>query len=250
MKVFSALIGLLMISQAGAQQPIELSLHGKKLPVKSYEINTEYEGKIPFIIFLHGAGERGADNVTQTKVGLPILMKSLHEIGVEHYILWAPQCPTNQRWTDVDWKATQHEMKTNPTWPLEVLMHAVDSLVVNDPRIDPCRIYIFGLSMGGYATWEYCMRRPELFAAAMPVCGGGDVANANRIRSTAIYAYHGTADNVVPCENSKSMVEATKKVNKNVHLVLLEGVGHNAWDQAFADTASLKKMMAVRRKIN
>lgn len=250
MKAFYLLALLLIGVQSHAQRAIELSYHGKKLPAQSYEINTEYEGKIPFILFLHGSGERGSDNLAQTKVGLPVLQKSLHEIGVDHYILWAPQCPKNLRWTDVDWKSTTHQLKAEATWPLEVLMHAVDSMVQNNRAIDPNRVYIFGLSMGGYGTWEYCMRRPDLFAAAMPVCGGGDVANAKRIEHTAIYAYHGTADNVVPCENSKNMVAATKKVNKNVHLVLYEGVGHNAWDQAFADTANLKKMMAVRKKSN
>jgi predicted peptidase len=248
MKTFFTLICLLVAFSSQAQRAIELQFKGRKLPVQSYEIDTEYEGKIPFILFLHGAGERGTDNHAQTKVGLPILMNSLKAAGMNHYILWAPQCPTNQRWTDVDWKSTTHTLKSQPTWPFDVLMHAVDSLVANNPAIDPNRIYIFGLSMGGYGTWEYCIRRPDLFAAAMPVCGGGDVTQAKLIRNTAIYAYHGNADNVVPVSNTIAMVEATKKVNKNVHLVLYDGVGHNAWDQAFADQAAIKKMLAVRKK--
>jgi predicted peptidase len=220
MRAFLLVLCLLILAETQAQQQKFIVSNGKKLPLKEYVVNGDYEARLPFILFLHGAGERGSDNLAQTKVGLPILMQTLKTAGLEHYVLWAPQCPSDQRWTDVDWKAVVHTMKKNPTWPMEVLMQGIDSLVSNSTIIDTTRMYIVGLSMGGYGTWEYIARQPHRFASAMPVCGGGDIAQAKNNTQTAVWAFHGKADNVVPYENSVRMVNATKKVKGNLEIFL------------------------------
>jgi len=239
---------LLILAETQAQQAKYLVSNGKKLPLQEFVVNGDFEGKLPFILFLHGAGERGSDNLAQTKVGLPIFMETLKAAGLEHYILWAPQCPTDQRWTDVDWKAIEHTMKKNPTWPMQVLMNGIDSLVLNSTEIDTNRIYIAGLSMGGYGTWEYIARQPYRFAAAMAVCGGGDIVQAKNNDSTAVWALHGEADKVVPFENSVRMVNATKKVNSNVHLISYPGVKHDSWNKAFAEKKIVRDFISTRKK--
>lgn len=175
-------------------------------------------------------------------------METLKAAGLEHYVLWAPQCPSDQRWTDVDWKATEHTMKKNPTWPMQVLMDGIDSLVLNTTMIDTTRMYIVGLSMGGYGTWEYIARQPYRFASAMPVCGGGDVVQTKNNVSTAVWAFHGQADNVVPYENSVRMVNATKKVNTNVHLISYPDIKHDSWNKAFAEKKIVRDFISTRKK--
>ena len=248
MKVKLLLICLLIFAETQAQQAKSLVSNGKKLPFQEFVVKGEYEARLPFILFLHGAGERGSDNLAQRKVGLPVLMETLKAAGLEHYVLWAPQCPSDQRWTDVDWKATEHTMKKNPTWPMQVLMDGIDSLVLNTTMIDTTRMYIVGLSMGGYGTWEYIARQPYRFASAMPVCGGGDVVQTKNNVSTAVWAFHGQADNVVPYENSVRMVNATKKVNTNVHLISYPEVKHGSWNMAFAEKKIVRDFISTRKK--
>jgi predicted peptidase len=248
MKVKLLLICLLIFAETQAQQAKSLVSNGKKLPFQEFVVKGEYEARLPFILFLHGAGERGSDNLAQRKVGLPVLMETLKAAGLEHYVLWAPQCPSDQRWTDVDWKATEHTMKKNPTWPMQVLMDGIDSLVLNTTMIDTTRMYIVGLSMGGYGTWEYIARQPYRFASAMPVCGGGDVVQTKNNVSTAVWAFHGQADNVVPYENSVRMVNATKKVNTNVHLISYPDIKHDSWNKAFAEKKIVRDFISTRKK--
>ena len=248
MKAKLLLICLLVFAETQAQQAKFLVSNGKKLPLQEFVVNGDYEARLPFILFLHGAGERGSDNLAQTKVGLPVLMQTLKTAGLEHYVLWAPQCPSDQRWTDVDWKAIEHTMKKNPTWPMQVLMNGIDSLVLNSTMIDTTRMYIVGLSMGGYGTWEYIARQPYRFAGAIPVCGGGDIAQAKNNTQTGVWAFHGKADNVVPYENSVRMVNATKKVNTNVHLISYPDVKHDSWNKAFAEKKIVRDFISTRKK--
>ncbi len=248
MKVKLLLICLLVFAESQAQQAKFLVSNGKKLPLQEFVVNGDYEARLPFILFLHGAGERGSDNLAQTKVGLPVLMQTLKAAGLEHYVLWAPQCPSDQRWTDVDWKAIEHTMKKSPTWPMQVLMNGIDSLVLNTTMIDTSRMYIVGLSMGGYGTWEYIARQPYRFAGAIPVCGGGDIAQAKNNTQTGVWAFHGKADNVVPYTNSVRMVNATKKVNTNVHLISYPDVKHDSWNKAFAEKKIVRDFISTRKK--
>jgi len=248
MRGFFLVVCLLILAETQAQQAKFLVSNGKKLPFQEFVVGGDNEARLPFILFLHGAGERGSDNVAQTKVGLPVLMQTLKSAGLEHYVLWAPQCPTDQRWTYVDWKAVVHTMKKNPTWPMEVLMHGIDSLVANSTMIDTTRMYIVGLSMGGYGTWEYIARQPYRFASAMPVCGGGDIAQTKNNTQTAVWAFHGKADNVVPYENSVRMVNATKKVNRNVHLISYPNVKHGSWNKAFAEKKIVRDFISAQKK--
>ena len=101
--------------------------------------------------------------------------------------------------------------------------------------IDPQRIYLTGLSMGGYGTWDLLARKPDLFAAGVPVCGGGDESTAGKIAKIPIRVFHGDKDNSVPVARSRTMVEALKKAGGHPKYTEYAGVGHNPWDKAYAD---------------
>lgn len=181
----------------------------KQDPAKTY----------PLVIFLHGRGSGGSDNEKQ----LGTSAKSFAEpdnFSKRPCFILVPQCPNDK----IGWLATTQDDL------LKLIHTAIDSLPV-----DKSRVYLTGLSMGGFGTWFALAREPELFAAAVPVCGGGDPATANAIRKIPIWAFHGAEDNVVPPSFSQKMVEALKKLDGNIKYTELPGVKHNAWDQVYAN---------------
>ena len=101
--------------------------------------------------------------------------------------------------------------------------------------IDPQRIYLTGLSMGGYGTWDLLARKPDLFAAGVPVCGGGDESTAEKFAKVPVWVFHGDKDTAVPVGRSRTMVEALKKAGGHPKYTEYAGVGHNPWDKAYAD---------------
>jgi predicted peptidase len=187
----------------------------------------------PLIVFLHGAGERGDDGVAQTQAGIgPAIVKNPERFPA---IVLLPQCPKETEWSSqID--------------ALEAQMEATRG----EYNIDPKRIYLTGLSMGGYGTWLWGAVKTDTFAALMPICGGGDPADiqallkvtgsnpygshASRVRALAkvpIWAFHGGSDSVVPPERSRTMVEAVKAAGGNIVYTEFEGVDHNSWDPAY-----------------
>ena len=163
--------------------------------------------KVPLVIFLHGAGERGTNNVAQLRHGVEELLNWLdrHEKG---YRLVAGQVPNGKRWAEVDWGAMRHTMLPKPSETMSLELALIDKLL-SDQRTDARRVYVTGISMGGYGTWDIICRRPQLFAAAMPICGGGDTAQAAKIAKVPIWVFHGSADRAVPVFRSRSMVTRT-----------------------------------------
>ena len=173
----------------------------------------KYAGKLPLILQLHGAGERGKGQEDLALVdvhGLPKLM------GREYpCILVCPQCPTDSFW------AARVESLVRF---LEQLKQRYD--------IDESRVFLTGLSMGGFGTWYTAMAHPRLFRAIAPVCGGGMAWNAETL-TMPIRVFHGDCDPTVAVFHSDDMVAALKKLHYDVTYTRLEGVGHNAWDYAY-----------------
>jgi predicted peptidase len=164
----------------------------------------------PLLLFLHGSGERGTNLELVEKQGPPKVARDMDL----PFIIVSPQCPEDT-WWDVD--------------DLKVL---VDEIVAAYP-IDPSRLYITGLSMGGYGTWEMLMKYPNLFAAAIPVCGGGYAARARLIRDIPIWAFHGQKDEVVPIDNSQRIVDALKKLDADITFTIYPEAGHDAWTETY-----------------
>jgi predicted peptidase len=198
--------------------------------------------KIPVVLFLHGAGERGDKNTEHLTVGLPVLIKSIIETKKYPCLVIAPQCPINQKWVDTDWTKKGHLMGLTMTWPLHGAVQALDSIAKNNLSIDTNRIYLTGISMGGFGTWELLERFPKKFAAAMPICGGGDTSKALSMIYTPIWAFHGRKDKLVPVSRTLDMIKAIN--NKIAKCTIIEKEGHLCWNTTYNNSAHTKWMFS------
>jgi predicted peptidase len=176
---------------------------------------------------------------------------------MENYpaIVVFPQCPADSYWANIveqkqsDGSRTiDFPARSKPTPAMSALMQLLDSLV-GLSYVDKNRVYVGGLSMGGMGTFELLTRRPKLFAAAFPICGGGNPKNAKRYAQRVnLWVFHGSADNVVPPYHSQRMVDAIKQAKGDVRFTVYPGVGHNSWDNAFAEPELLLWLFSNRKK--
>jgi len=217
---------------------------GESLPYRIYLPSKMPLKPIPALIFLHGAGERGEDNKVQVKHAVRDLIT--YSINNEPMIIIAPQCPPNKKWAEVDWSKLSHTMPQEISFAMRMTMEILDQ-VCKDYPVDSHRLYITGLSMGGYGTWDIIQRFPGKFAAAMPVCGGGDVAGAPLFKDLPIWVFHGDKDGAVPVSRSRDMVAALKACGSKVKYTEYPGVGHNCWTQTYADPEVLKWFFSQKR---
>lgn len=217
----------------------------------SYKQDTTDKNTV-FILFLHGAGERGIDNEAHLKVGLPNLVNSLKKAGLKNFVVLAPQCPVNERWVDVDWSTTSHVMKKNPHWPLDLVFSLMDSITQINPNFDTTRFYVTGLSMGGYGTWEVLQRRPETFAAAIPICGGGDKTLGRSLVNIPIWMFHGSKDKAVPLVRTTDMLNAIKKELGSsplkAKITIYENKGHLIWNETYDNQEVINWLISQRKK--
>jgi len=209
--------------------------------------------KWPVILFLHGSGERGSDGLLQTDVGLP------HAIRLNAsrfpFVVVIPQCEKEKIWRNADMQAQA--------------MAALEASI-KEFHGDRSRIYLSGMSMGGYGTWELAVANPGKFAALAPICSGirgpsdwpelhvglaGDVKItdpyaevARRIVKTPVWMFHGDADDSVPVEESRHMAAALKSAGANFKYSEYPGVRHNSWDQAYAEPDLVPWLLAQSLK--
>lgn len=176
------------------------------------------QNRWPLMLFLHGRGESEGPLSAVKKWGPPNFIE--HGINF-HYIIASPQCPPSPK----SWNSPQEE-----TLLLALLNHLTNAF-----KADTDRIYLTGLSMGGFGSWRMAADHPELFAAVVPICGGGDPRDAGKLKNLPIWVWHGAADPVVPVQRSIDMVEAIKKAGSTtIRLTTLEGIGHVSWQAAYA----------------
>ena len=218
-----------------------------KLPYRQLAPATLAAGqKYPLVIFLHGAGERGSDNKKQLIHGMNDFASDEVRAKYPAFVI-APQCPEGKKWVEVDWTLPSHAMPEQPSEPLASVFELIDHLQKKQP-IDSRRIYITGLSMGGFGVWDAIQRRPELFAAAAPICGGGDPILAKQIQFVPLWVFHGDADDTVKVNRSREMVAALKGVGTEVKYTEYKGVGHDSWTRTYKDPALYAWMFAQRKK--
>ncbi len=167
----------------------------------------------PLLLFLHGAGERG-DSLAIVGVHGPL--KERRQGRDLPFVIVAPQVPAGERWTAGRVAAA--------------LDAALDTY-----RVDASRVYLTGLSMGGFGTWDAIMQMPERFAAAAPVCGGGLPLGLETARGVPVWAFHGAMDPVVPIEMSVGMVRGLRQAGGDVRFTVYPDAGHDSWSQAYAD---------------
>jgi predicted peptidase len=184
--------------------------------------------KYPVVLFLHGAGERGDDNVAQLKYFPEYMLSDDNRQKHACYVI-APQCRTGKSWA-----GRSNDNSAEPTAQMQVALQALRDTIKNYP-VDTKRIYLTGLSMGGYGSWDLAVRHPDWFAAIVPICGGGDESQAEKIKALPIWVWHGDADDAVPVERSRKMIEAIKQAGGSPKYTELKGVGHNSWTPAYTD---------------
>ena len=163
--------------------------------------------------------------------------------------LLVPQCPPEEVWGGVtrDWeKVVFNDSTYSPAG--KMVIELVDKMLKENPSIDRKRIYITGLSMGGYGTYDLMMRRPDLFAAGVPVCGGADPAFAYKIKNIPIWAFHGRLDDAVYPKYDWQIVDALKKAGSRVKYTEYSTFGHNIWDITYYNPAVLEWLFAQRKK--
>ena len=179
--------------------------------------------KWPLILFLHGSGERGTNVWNVAKHGPPKIVKNRPDFP---FIVVSPQCPSGQ------------------TWSNEVLLGLLDDITAKY-KVDKKRIYLTGLSMGGFGTWSLGLANPDRFAAIAPICGGGDpitilVADARRtkaLKALPVWAFHGGKDPVVKTEESVRMVDALKKIGNDAKLTIYPEAQHDSWTETYNNQA-------------
>lgn len=184
--------------------------------------------RLPLVIFLHGAGERGDDLDRVTVHGPPRQVTDGRRLP---FVMAAPQCPTDSRWED-------HQ---------ESLTGLIDELLATLP-IDPDRVYLTGLSMGGSGTWSLAARQSDRFAAIAPICGRGDPATAEQLTGLPIWAFHNADDPVVPVAGTTGIVEAIAAAGGDVRATINETGGHDAWTAAYDDPELYAWLLRHRRQ--
>jgi len=180
----------------------------------------------PLILFLHGAGERGDDVAAVATHGVAKVAPQRPDFP---FIVVSPQCPPEQWWDAAD---------------LISLLDDVQARL----RADPDRVYLTGLSMGGFGTWELALRNPDRFAAIAPVCGGGRPYLVARIQHIPAWVFHGAQDDVVPLRESEQMAEALQACDADVRLTVYPDAGHDSWTETYDNPALYEWLLSHRRK--
>lgn len=256
-KIICAIIMVLVAGLVSAQSLQELAKKtdamiykdqaGKTLLYRQYVTpGLPANTKVPLVILLHGAGERGNDNLSQMLHGFGAIV-SYSQTKKMPLVLIAPQCPKGKQWVDTPWVLVAHRMPPQPSESMELAMGLLEDRCKTLP-IDLKRIYITGLSMGGYGTWDFVQRKPELFAAALPICGGGDTTLAWKIRNVPIWTFHGSADDIVPVDRSRSMVSALWTCKGNIRYREYPNAGHGVWGPTYADHQVLNWFFSQKKK--
>jgi predicted peptidase len=200
----------------------------------------------PLVLFLHGAGERGDDNQAQLRHGSRLFLDAGSRARFPAFVVF-PQCPGNARWVEVDWgQPSPHRQPVEPSVPMSLVLELVPDLQKTLP-IDAARLYVMGLSMGGFGTWDIIARQPDWFAAAVPICGGADVSTAPKLVHMPLWAFHGDKDTVVKTARSRSMMAALKQAGGAPKYTEWPGVAHDAWSPAFADQGLLPWLFAQKK---
>ena len=187
----------------------------------------EKEQVWPLMMFLHGAGERGSD-LNKVKVhGPPKLVEAGKDLP---FIIVSPQCPEGDWWTDKN----------------EVLITLLDD-IAGRYDVDTERIYLTGLSMGGYGTWALAAAHSERFAAIVPICGGGKRFMAWRLKDVPVWAFHGARDNLVPVSESEEIVNALKAQGAEAKLTVYPEAGHDSWTETYNNPELYDWLLRHRR---
>lgn len=216
------------------QREIKINVGAEYLLYLPADYDAKSGKKWPLMLFLHGAGERGTNLWKVAVHGPPKIVREKKDFP---FIVVSPQCPPGQRWDN------------------NTLLGLLDEVMASH-AVDTNRVYLTGLSMGGYGTWSLGLAYPEKFAAIAPICGGGDPITvylgdsrkAAALKSLPIWAFHGAKDNVVRLQESERMVEAVKRVgNQSVKLTVYPEAEHDSWTETYNNPELYKWLLEHKR---
>ena len=219
---------------------------GKTLPYRLLTpANYDAAKKYPLVLFFHGAGERGTDNKAQLLHGASLFTKPESRAQFPCFVL-APQCPNGQQWVDMPWGTDSGTRPPRPSAAMQLALDALDA-VQKEFSIDKDRLYVSGLSMGGYATWDCMTRFPDRFAAGVPICGGGDEKTvAPAVAKAPVWAFHSADDNVVKAKRTRNMIAAMRAAGGSPKYFEYFGLGHGSWGKAYGEPELLPWLFAQR----
>jgi predicted peptidase len=225
--------GILMTESSDAADPVQ-SVHklNKQVDLKLdylLYLPPGYESKNswPLILFLHGAGERGSDIQKVNEDGLPEMLEHGKKLP---FIVVSPQCPEGEAWV----------------WKLKSLSALIDD-VAGNYKVDQDRIYVTGLSMGGFGTWSLAAYTPDRFAAIIPICGGGELTSVPRLKNLPIWAFHGAKDDIVPIARTQELVDALTKAHGNVMFTIHPELKHDCWTVTYNNPDIYKWLLEHKR---
>ena len=203
------------------------------------------DNPLPLIVFLHGAGMRGVDNVGPMSLAWSFITP---EAQAKHpCFVFAAQVAVAHSWVKQAFnKGSYNSDQIKVTDEMASVLALADKLI-NERPIDRHRVYVVGQSMGGYGAWDAMIRRPDLWAAAVPICGAGDPAKAESIKSIPVWAWHGEMDPTVPVNGSRDMVAALTKAGGNPKYTEVPKAGHGVWNNAFADPRLYEWLFSQRK---
>ena len=208
----------------GEQTPADTLRYLIHLPE---DYDADPDRRWPLVLFLHGAGERGSELDLAAVHGPPKLADAGHEFP---FVLVTPQCPESSQWIA----------------ELSTLSGLLDE-VMEAHRIDPARVAVTGLSMGGYGTWSLAVRYPDRFAAIAPICGGMWLQSAAPLQNTPVWTFHGDADDVVPISATEQIVTELRSVGADVRFTRYPGVGHDSWTETYENPEFYDWLLSHRR---
>jgi predicted peptidase len=213
--------------QLGVQQPAQLDTQVKVQMAYLLYLPPDYDKQEswPLVLFLHGSGERGSDLELVKKHGPPKLIAAGKDFP---FVVVSPQCPLEKSWEPLE---------------LTALLDEITRIY----KIDSDRIYVTGLSMGGFGTWRLAAYTPERFAAIAPICGGGETGWAKRLVHLPVWAFHGAKDASVPLERSQAMVDALKKNGGDAKLTVYPDAEHDAWTATYDNPQFYEWLLAQKK---
>lgn len=224
--------------------------NGVDLPYRIY-VPADYsaEKSYPLVLFLHGAGERGDDNSLQLKNVVKTLFAD-DDSPVHDSIFILPQCATGAQWVDTPWANGSYSLDDVFASAHHEALLELLAFVRNSYSVDADRLYVMGISMGGFGTWDMIMRHPDTFAAAIPVCGGADPSKASLIAHIPLRTFHGDMDAAVPISATREMAAALEAANA-VDFIYeeLSGYGHNVWDYMAEKEGLMDWLFSQRRNL-
>lgn len=222
----------------GVSSPKVFKSDNISLPYQIYYPEVYGKQKVPVIVFLHGSGERGNDNKKQSVHVVPYLTSSEVQTKFPCVVI-APQCPENLSWSPVERTSWTPKSGDPATLPSKALIEMV-SKIKSDKNIYPTRIYLIGLSMGGFGTFDLLSREPSLFAAGAPICGGADLKVLNKYAQTPMWLFHGAKDPVVPVKLSQEAYQAMQEAGFDVRYTEYPEGDHNIWEEAVRQSGFLE----------